>query len=736
MQAEFHPHLAFHFAGARTRGAADAVDADRRLRPALLAAHRDLAALRYDFPLVLVDDDAPDACVRSLSEVIDALLQAIAPRGTAGERTRLLVLRLERAIRAEVAAGAAGSLTALWASAAARIAATDPGAAAVLAEARAALTIDGALLDCGAGVALRLVTHLWRVTQRAKVRRLEDLTRRLALRLREIIRAHHLASPEGRSPAQLAASFGPAHGDVFDFAAMSRVLTRTAARPMPAARVQRVRDALAVLEAHELIPSAAATAADGFVFDTCAAAVAAHRARRPAMRRLAKAIAIAELEVEGLYDEARHDRLLDRMFERDLRPGDRELFPDFLVCLDTARTQPGEGARLLELLSSELPVKVVVEADDLFAHLSDDDDGDGPGGFGVRVERLAAMAMGLGQVHVVQAPGASLYAVRDRILGGIAAPGSALVSVFSGASRGGTDLPAYLVAGAALQGRAFPVFSFDPKAGPDWATRFSIVGNPQPERAWPVHALSYADGEQQRVEVEQAFTYADFAACDRRYAGHLAAVPHARGGDALAPVAEVIAGGVRDERVPFLLMVDGDDVLARVIVDERVVAETRACAEAWRSLQELGGIHNSHAARLLAREQLAWAERERTSAAVAAPATAAPAGAAPASAGPAPITVVAATPAVESAAPPTSSDDPYIETARCTTCNECTRLNDRMFAYDGNKQAYIANPDAGTFAQLVQAAESCQISIIHPGKPRDLQEPGLAELIERAQLFQ
>ena len=58
-----------------------------------------------------------------------------------------------------------------------------------------------------------------------------------------------------------------------------------------------------------------------------------------------------------------------------------------------------------------------------------------------------------------------------------------------------------------------------------------------------------------------------------------------------------------------------------------------------------------------------------------------------------------------------------------------------MFAYDENKQAYIRDPDAGTFRDLVEAAESCQVCIIHPGKPRNPQEPGLDELIERAAAF-
>jgi len=72
---------------------------------------------------------------------------------------------------------------------------------------------------------------------------------------------------------------------------------------------------------------------------------------------------------------------------------------------------------------------------------------------------------------------------------------------------------------------------------------------------------------------------------------------------------------------------------------------------------------------------------------------------------------------------------------RCTTCNECTQINDKMFGYDANKQASIINPDAGTYRQLVEAAENCQVSIIHPGKPRNPNEPGLDELMKRAEAF-
>jgi len=95
----------------------------------------------------------------------------------------------------------------------------------------------------------------------------------------------------------------------------------------------------------------------------------------------------------------------------------------------------------------------------------------------------------------------------------------------------------------------------------------------------------------------------------------------------------------------------------------------------------------------------------------------------------------AAPPAAVEVEPERNPDEAYIETIRCSTCNECTQLNPRMFAYNENKQAYIADLKAGSYRQLVEAAESCQVSVIHPGKPWDPDEPGLDELMERAKPF-
>ena len=79
--------------------------------------------------------------------------------------------------------------------------------------------------------------------------------------------------------------------------------------------------------------------------------------------------------------------------------------------------------------------------------------------------------------------------------------------------------------------------------------------------------------------------------------------------------------------------------------------------------------------------------------------------------------------------------DPYIDSDRCTTCNECTNLNGKMFSYNENKQAVIKDPRAGTFAQLVTAAERCPAGLIHPGTPLNPREKDLEKWVKRAEKF-
>lgn len=117
------------------------------------------------------------------------------------------------------------------------------------------------------------------------------------------------------------------------------------------------------------------------------------------------------------------------------------------------------------------------------------------------------------------------------------------------------------------------------------------------------------------------------------------------------------------------------------------------------------------------------------------------AAASPDGAAPAAVVSAAPTAAAAATATATATDDDalvleaYIDSIRCTSCNECTGINNRMFAYNADKQAYIKDASAGTFQQLVLAAERCPVSIIHPGTPIDPKEKDLAKWVKRAERF-
>jgi len=80
-------------------------------------------------------------------------------------------------------------------------------------------------------------------------------------------------------------------------------------------------------------------------------------------------------------------------------------------------------------------------------------------------------------------------------------------------------------------------------------------------------------------------------------------------------------------------------------------------------------------------------------------------------------------------------EDPWIDSPLCSTCNDCLAINPLLFVYDESNQAFIADLSAGTYAQMVEAAEICPTKCIHPGKPWDPNEPNLDELIKRAEPF-
>ncbi len=649
MHSELNAQLAFHLTGVRSADAVAPVEG-LALRPALLAGHRDLARLRYDFPLVLVDDAADGQFVRSLTDLVD---EALGP--VTDEHAKAAALRREREIRAQLGTTPAQQLADAW-------------------DIEPALGANGVLVDCDATLPARFMYSAWTAVQAAKARRFRQEADRLILELSNVLAADFVQSDEGRTAGNLSASLA-ARDESVDAAALSRLLSRALPeRRLPGSRRRRIRSLLATLKGQRFFTSGDARGYS-FVFYSCAAALQAMRERRKPTLELSKAMAAARLEARGEYVEAVHDPVFHELADNAVDPA---LVPDYLVCLNAANLMlAAEAGGLAELLSSGLPVKLVVQHDDLLENRHR---------VGAPARLLAGMALGLNDVFVLQSPASNLYALRSRVLKGFEYAGAALFSVYSGVG-GASGLPPYLAAAAAMESRAFPAFSYDPSASAEHLARYSLENNPQPEADWPLHTLAYEDTDHQSSREEVAFTLVDFAACDRRYANSFALTDQPRA------------------EVPTVRMVDEANKLQTVIVAEPLVRESARCLDAWHGLQALA----------------------KRPAPAAVPQPEKPAAA------PAPAPEPAAAAAEPAKAP--AGDAAYIETPRCTTCEECVKINNRMFVYDANKQAYIADLKAGSYKDLVEAAENCQVSIIHPGKPIDPGEPDLEELLKRAEAF-
>ena len=326
--------------------------------------------------------------------------------------------------------------------------------------------------------------------------------------------------------------------------------------------------------------------------------------------------------------------------------------------------------------------------------------------------------------------------------------------------------------------------------GTAWADCLSLDGNPSVEDDWPTYTLEYVDAEGSAQSIELPLTTADWAATEGRFRKHFKQVRDSESRDDLVRFDEYLARSAeeRDGKTPFIYMIGVGKRLERWTVATEIVRLAEERLAHWAQLRELAGLKVAESTRARIVEQLE-ADVEAKLAAVRAeyeakladvqasmPAVIArrlaegllklgvgsgalgveafsfdspvAAPVAPPVITPAPSATSAAAMTTDVPLPtphtphptPTVDDDslridPYIESERCTSCNECMGVNKKMFAYNADKQAYVKDATAGTFAQLVQAAEKCPVAAIHPGTPLNPKEKDLEKWLKRAQAF-
>jgi pyruvate-ferredoxin/flavodoxin oxidoreductase len=291
----------------------------------------------------------------------------------------------------------------------------------------------------------------------------------------------------------------------------------------------------------------------------------------------------------------------------------------------------------------------------------------------------------------------------------------------------------------AVESRAYPLFRYDPDGGRTPQECFDLGGNPAPEADWPTYTLRFREGASEK-SMELPMTFADFAVTESRFRKHFRIAPRETWNDTMVPLAEFLEmdDTERDGNFPFLWSVDRDGQLSRLLVAAPMVTSCEDRRDFWTMLRSIARVGENvpdraaitaevrrEVASNIAGTLLRMAEAEEGSSAPGAPVPggggdggAAPAETPPGTAG--------------RGGGVSQAVAPWIETEKCSSCDECIQINPQMFAYNDEKKAFIKDPSAGPFSDLVKAAERCTARVIHPGLPADRSGKGTEKLIARA----
>jgi pyruvate-ferredoxin/flavodoxin oxidoreductase len=282
----------------------------------------------------------------------------------------------------------------------------------------------------------------------------------------------------------------------------------------------------------------------------------------------------------------------------------------------------------------------------------------------------------------------------------------------------------------AVEGRAYPLFRFDPDAGVTFEQCVSLEGNPSLEEDWPTYTLKYHDEGGNTQSMQLPMTFADFAATEARFAKQFRKAPPETWNESMVLLSDLLKlpADEREGLFPYIWAVDHKNRLMRLLVTEDLVRSTEERLNFWRQLKNIAGLDKAAVDSQSIAEQVRAELMHKITASLGMIGAPVAVDAVAAAAAP-----VAAAGAEAGAAP--GYEPVWIDTPECTACDECTTIAPKAFAYNDQKQAVVINPKGAKYADLVKAAEKCTAACLHPGTPWNANEPGLDKLKARAAKF-
>ncbi|GAA4842430.1 2-oxoacid:acceptor oxidoreductase family protein [Algivirga pacifica] len=460
-----------------------------------------------------------------------------------------------------------------------------------------------------------------------------------------------------------------------------------------------------------------------------------------------KAVRKAELELKGEYSPEKHDDFFTYFTWQQFTDEEWKLCPPVVALGGDGSMYDIGFQNLSRLMASGKPIKVVVVDTQVYSNTGGQAC---TSGFIGQVSDMAQygkvwqgkpeprkeiglIAMAHRNTYVMQATLSNTSHMIEGFIDGLMAKRPALFNIYTTCQpeHGVADDLGVHQAKLAVESRAYPVFKYNPELGVKPYEAFDLSGNPDQDKDWPTYQLKYLDnGVEKQMEIEM--TFADFAITEGRFRKHFRKVPRDAWNENMIPLAQFLELSVeeREGKYPFIWAVDKKQHLARVLVAEPMVHSCEERRDFWHMLKALGEqpevkevdttqvkaeIVQNIAQGLMKLANGDGGELKDL------------------------VMPVVQEQKQETGQEVSSSNEdfisPWIETDLCSGCDECIKVNNKVFAYNADKKAEIINVAGAPFQDLVKAAEKCSQGVIHPGTPKDLNEKDLKKWIKRAERF-
>ncbi|TNF63505.1 MAG: hypothetical protein EP303_02630 [Deltaproteobacteria bacterium] len=121
-----------------------------------------------------------------------------------------------------------------------------------------------------------------------------------------------------------------------------------------------------------------------------------------------------------------------------------------------------------------------------------------------------------------------------------------------------------------------------------------LSSNPSPDTLWTTETLSGRDPQGQPIEVEEAFTFAHFAASESEFVADLSDPPAT--GNHLVSLTDYLTFSRRQRvgKLPFISLAGKDGSIVRKVVSPKMALQCSERLHLWRTLQEISGINNPY----------------------------------------------------------------------------------------------------------------------------------------------